>query len=62
MGKPDIARREEAARLYKQGLSLRQVAEIMGITHQGVVYLLEAAGVERRSRGGNTGSHSRHRR
>lgn len=60
--KPDEAKRAEAVRLYATGLSIRQVALLMGITFQAVHGLLTRSGVEMRQRGGNVGAHSRHRK
>lgn len=56
----DLARRQQAAALYRAGLTLRAIAAQMGVSYQAVHKLLVKAGVERRPRGGNTGSHSRH--
>jgi len=43
-----------------EGLSIRQVAERMGVTFQAVQSMLARRGIPRRPRGGNTGTHSRH--
>jgi transcriptional regulator with XRE-family HTH domain len=43
--KPNLVRRQLAARLYAAGLSQRQVARRLGCTHQAVQQLLRAAGV-----------------
>jgi transposase len=49
--------------LYEdEGKSIRQIAAELGVTFQAVQSLLARMGVPRRPRGGNTGSHSRHRR
>jgi len=45
-----------------EGKSIRQIAAELGVTFQAVQSLLVRMGVPRRPRGGNTGSHSRHRR
>lgn len=58
--KDELSRRRQAVMLYRDGLTLRAIAEKMGVSHQAVHKLLVKAGVERRPRGGNTGSHSRH--
>lgn len=55
----DVAHLKE---LYDRGLTLRQIAERVGMTHQAVHQKLVRAGVELRPRGGNTGGHSRHRK
>ena len=36
---------------YQRGLTLRTTARVHGCSHQGVVYVLKAAGVPRRSKG-----------
>lgn len=59
---PDEARRTFVADLYCKGLTIRRIAELLGVSSQNVHKLLTKAGVPRRPRGGNTGSHSRHRR
>jgi transposase len=54
-------KREMVERLYvTEGLSIRQVAERMGVTFQAVQSMLARRGIPRRPRGGNTGTHSRH--
>lgn len=60
--KPAQARREMVKALYLSGLSIRQTALEVGITPQAVQSMLDRMGVPRRPAGGNTGSHSRHRR
>ena len=59
---PDLARRELVSELYLQGLSCRQVGELIGVSAQNVHQLLQQHKTPTRPRGGNTGSHSRHRR
>ena len=55
-------KREMVERLYvTEGLSIRQVAERMGVTFQAVQSMLARHNIPRRARGGNQGSHSRHR-
>ena len=50
------------ARLYeKDGLTLRAIADLMQTTYQNVHGILTRRRVRMRKRGGNTGSHSRHR-
>ena len=60
--KPNLQRRSDAARLYLEGLTLRQVAVKLGITYQAVHALLKRGGVPLRPRGGSTGAHSRHKK
>lgn len=60
--KPNEEKRDVARMLYNSGLSLRQVAEAMGITFQSVHGLLKRAGVKLRGKGGMTGSHSRRKK
>lgn len=48
-------RRVEMARLYKDGLTLRQIGDIMGLTYQSVHAHLMRAGVPMRPRGNPTG-------
>ena len=55
-------KREMVERLYvTEGLSIRQVAERMGVTFQAVQSMLARHNIPRRPRGGNNGPHSRHR-
>ena len=55
-------KREMVERLYvTEGLSIRQVAERMGVTFQAVQSMLARHNIPRRPRGGNQGPHSRHR-
>lgn len=49
---PDENKRAEALSLYMSGLNLRQVGDRLGITHQGVKYLLSKTDVKMRKRGG----------
>ena len=58
----NIQKRDRVRTLYESGLSIRQVAKEVGVTFQAVQSMLDRMGVPRRMRGGNTGSHSRHRR
>ena len=60
--KPNEDRRGVARMLYQSGLSLRQVAEKMGITFQAAHGLLKRSGVVMRPKGGHTGSHSRQKK
>lgn len=60
--KPNEDRRSVAKMLYNSGLSLRSVADKMGITFQAVHALLKRSGVTMRSKGGRSGSHSRHKK
>jgi len=49
-------RRQEMARLYlNEGLTLRAIADVMGITYQSVYAALKMEGVPMRPRGGYTG-------
>jgi DNA-binding CsgD family transcriptional regulator len=47
----DESKREEAARLYRSGLSERQVGERMGVSKSRARSYLNDAGVRRRRRG-----------
>lgn len=60
--RPNTKRRTAVAALYQAGHSAREIAQIVGISFQAVLGLLQRAGIPRRPAGGNTGSHSRHRR
>lgn len=58
LGKRELTarRRKEMARLYiKDGLTLRQIADIMGLTYQTVHKHLATEGVPMRPRGNPTG-------
>jgi transposase len=59
---PNEERREMVKRLYLAGLSIRDVADKVGVTFQAVQAMLDRMDVPRRPRGGNTGGHSRHKR
>ena len=48
--------------MYESGLKLRDIAGVMNVTYQCVHQVLVRMGVTMRPRGGNTGSHSRHRK
>jgi len=61
-GVPDLARRDLISTMYKEGYTIRRIAEDLGISYQAVHAMLKRIGVELRPRGGNFGSHSRHRR
>jgi predicted DNA-binding protein YlxM (UPF0122 family) len=56
---PNTGRRHVAITLYESGLSLREVAAALKVTYQAIHNILVRAGVPRRGRGGNQGSHSR---
>jgi IS30 family transposase len=56
------AYRQTVRTLYEEGMSLRMISEQVGKTRQAIQQLLVRMGVPRRPRGGNQGSHSRHRR
>jgi transposase len=60
--RPNEERRQVIVALYQSGLSIRAVADMVGVTPQAVHSMLQRTGVERRPRGGNQGSHSRHRK
>jgi transposase len=60
--RPHAIRRAKVLALYRSGLSLRDVAEQVGVTFQAVHRMLVRMGEPTRQRGGNTGSHSRHRK
>lgn len=60
--RPHEIRRAKVRALYRSGLSLRAVAEQVGVTFQAVHRMLERMGEPMRKRGGSMGSHSRHRK
>lgn len=60
--RPHMERRQRVRELYEQGHSLRDVAQMVGTTFQAVHGMLRRMGVPIRPNGGNTGSHSRHRK
>ncbi len=60
--KPNDERRTQVRDLYLSGLTVRAVADKVGVTFQAVQSMLDRMGVPRRPRGGNTGSHSRRRK
>jgi transposase-like protein len=60
--KPNLAKREKVIDLYDSGMTMRAVAAVMGVSHQAIHRMLWRAGHPRRMRGGNTGSHSRHKK
>jgi hypothetical protein len=47
-GRPDTARRREAARLRAAGLTLAEVGRRLGVTKQAVIYLLRKAARDRK--------------
>ena len=59
---PNEARRHTVRVLYESGLSLRMVADRIGVTYQAVHALLQRSGVVLRPRGCNVGTHSRHKK
>lgn len=59
---PHDIRRAKVLALYQSGLPLRAVADEVGVTFQAVYAMLKRMHVKMRPRGGNTGSHSRHRK
>ena len=60
--KPNIERRQAVATLYQSGLSIHGVSELIGVSPQAVHSMLQRMGITLRPRGGNQGSHSRHRK
>jgi transposase-like protein len=56
------ARRQQMKSMYESGMKLRDIAGVMNVTYQCVHQVLVRMGVTMRPRGGNTGSHSRHRK
>lgn len=59
---PNVARRAYVAKLYLKGWSARAIGTQLGVSYQAVLALLRRSGIPRRKPGGNTGSHSRHRK
>lgn len=59
---PNESRRQAVAAMYKGGMSLRAIADMVGVSAQAVQSMLARMGVDRRPPGGNTGGHSRHRK
>jgi transposase len=59
---PNEARRHTVRVLYDSGLSIRAIAERIGVSFQAVHSLLRRSGVVLRPRGSNQGHHSRHKR
>jgi transposase-like protein len=60
--RPNEERRQAVATLYQSGLSIHAVSELIGVSPQAVHSMLQRMGVQLRARGGNQGSHSRHRK
>lgn len=60
--KPNEEKRDVAKMLYLSGLSIRQVAEEMGVTFQATHGMLQRSGVKLRGKGGMTGGHSRQKK
>jgi transposase-like protein len=60
--RPNEERRQAVATLYRSGLSIHAVSELIGVSPQAVHSMLQRMGVQLRARGGNQGSHSRHRK
>jgi DNA-binding CsgD family transcriptional regulator len=56
------AHREQVAAMYRSGMNTSQIAAVFGCSRQAISHLLRKHGVIMRPRGGNTGSHSRHRK
>jgi transposase len=59
---PNDDRRRAVIALYQSGLALRECAAALKVSFQAVHQILQRAGVPRRGRGGNQGSHSRRAR
>jgi transposase len=59
---PNDARRFAVKSMYEAGLSVRAIAERIGVTFQSVHSMLQRMGIKMRPRGASTGSHSRHRK
>lgn len=55
-------RRALVVSLYQSGHTTRQIAERLGISYQAVHQMLQRLEIPLRPRGGNMGSHSRHRK
>lgn len=60
--KPNDEKRQIVRMLYNSGLSMRQVADRMGVTFQAVHSMLHRMGAVVRDSGGSTGSHSRRKK
>lgn len=60
--RPNEERRQAVASMYQGGMSLRAIADMVGVTAQAVQSMLDRMGIPRRPPGGNTGGHSRHRK
>lgn len=60
--RPNTTRREQVKAMYHNGMSLRLIAQELGVTYQAVHSMLLRSGVQMRSQGGNNGPHSRHRK
>lgn len=52
---------EEVERLYREGMSLRDIADRAGVGKETIRRILLSRNVPLRQRGGNQGPHSRHR-
>ena len=59
---PNEERRIAVKALYDAGLSVRAVAERIGVTFQAVHSMLQRMGAPMRPRGASTGNHSRHKK
>ena len=60
--KPNDEKRQIVKMLYNSGLSMRQVADRMGVTFQAVHSMLHRMGATVRDSGGSMGSHSRRKK
>lgn len=62
MAKRNEARRAKILELYQAGKSIREIAVELKCSFQNIHGMLLRLGIPRRPRGGNQGSHSRHRK
>ena len=60
--KPNEDRRQAVSSMYQGGMSLRAIADMVGVTPQAVQSMLTRMSIQRRPPGGNTGGHSRHKK
>lgn len=60
--RPNDDRRQAVLALYQSGLSIHAVSALIGVSPQAVHSMLQRMGAQLRPRGGNRGSHSRHRK
>ena len=60
--KPNDEKRDVVKMLYYSGLSVRQVADRMGVSFQAIHSMLHRMGATVRKPGGSMGSHSRRKK